>query len=348
MARTPVTILTGFLGSGKTTLLNRALRDPRLRGTVVIVNEFGEIGLDHELIEASSDSVVLLQNGCLCCSVRGDLVNTLIDLHQRQLQGELPAFDHVVIETSGLAEPTSVAEVLLAAPGVKPCFSLAGIVATVDAVNGQDTLDTHEQSVKQVALADRIVVTKSDLHADDGLLERLKRLNPASEVVDVHEADPAALIRASRGSGFEPGWRPAAPAPHRPGLRGQDARSRHDERIGRFSIVRDEPWDLDMLRLFLDALAANAGPALLRVKGIINVEDSPDRPAVIHGAQQLVHSLTWLDRWPGEDRRTRIVFITMDQAAGDIEELVADIERLSRRTRAARERAARPHDGVRQ
>lgn len=341
MSRTPVTVLTGFLGSGKTTLLNRALRDPQLEGTVVIVNEFGEIGLDHELIESSSDSVILLQNGCLCCSVRGDLVRTLIDLHQQHLRGEPAVFDQVIIETSGLAEPTPVTEVLLASPGVRSCFELAGIITTVDAVNGQGTLDAHPQSVKQAALADRIIVTKSDLQADnEELIERLKRLNPEAEVVDAHAGDASALIRVSRASSFEPQSRPAGEVPWRTGLRGRSIRPVHDTRIGRFSIVRDEPWDLDTLGLLLDALTANAGPALLRVKGLINVKDSPDRPAVIHGAQQLVHSLAWLDGWPSADRRTRIVFITMDQETERIGGLVEDVERLSQRTRAAREKAA--------
>ncbi|HZX83594.1 CobW family GTP-binding protein [Pollutimonas bauzanensis] len=345
MTRIPVTILTGFLGSGKTTLLNRALRDPQLKGSVVIVNEFGEIGLDHELIEASSDSVVLLRNGCLCCSVRGDLVETLVDLHRKRLKGEISAFDHVVIETSGLAEPTPVTEVLVAAPGVNSCFSLAGIVATVDAVNGLVTLDAHEQSVKQVALADRIVMTKSDLLTrPDELRERLGRLNPACEVLDARDVDAGALMRFPAGDRQEPAWRSVAASHGERQVGGSGPHGEahgHDARIRRFAIVRDEPWDLDTLTLLLEALATNAGPALLRVKGLIHMKDSPERPAVIHGAQELVHSLSWLDRWPSEDRRTRIVFITMDQGAEEIGELVEDIERLSQRTRAARSRGGR-------
>lgn len=345
MARIPVTVLTGFLGSGKTTLLNRALRDPQLEGTVVIVNEFGEIGLDHELIEASSDSVVLLQNGCLCCSVRGDLVETLIELHQKRLRGEIPRFDHIVIETSGLAEPTPVTEVLVAAPGVKSCYSLVGIVTTVDVVNGLNTLDVHEQSMKQVALADRIVMTKSDLMAPpDALRERLERLNPDCEILDAREADAGLLMRLIVRSPAEPAWRiVAAPQVELQQLGGsaQGRAHGHDERIKRFTIVRDEPWDLETLKLLLEALATNAGPHLLRVKGLIHMKDSPERPAVIHGAQQLVHSLSWLERWPSDDHRTRIVFITMDQGGEEIAALVEDIERLSQRTRALRERSAR-------
>jgi len=350
MAKIPVTILTGFLGSGKTTLLNRALRDPELMNAVVIVNEFGEIGLDHELIESSTDSVVLLQNGCLCCSVRGDLVKTLTSLHQARLKGEIPAFSHVIIETSGLAEPTPVSEVIVSAQGIKSCYRLAGIITTADAVNGLATLDAHEQSIKQVALADRIVVTKAELQPHpEALHDRLRQLNPGCEMLDSRELDAGALVRLAAAEYPEAAWQTSdAPrgarhgghAHHGHGHGAHDHERDHNARIQRFTIVRDEPWDEATLKLLLEALATNAGPALLRVKGLIHMQDSPERPAVIHGAQQLMHSLSWLDRWPGPDRRTRIVFITMDQAAQEIETLIEDIERLSARTRAVRERAA--------
>lgn len=347
MTKIPVTVVTGFLGSGKTSLLNRALRDPQLKATVVIVNEFGDVGLDHELIEASDDAVVLLENGCLCCSVRGDLVDTLIDLHQKRLRGQIPAFERVAIETSGLAEPTPITEVLGTEPRIKPCFTLAGIVTTVDAVNGSHTLDAHEQSVKQVALAHRIVMTKTDLlDRPNGLLDRLRHLNPSSEILANSEVDPSALIRFEARPEQEPVWRIAPPeqgalhASVSGGDQHQHEVHRHDSRINRFSIIRDEPWDFETLKLLLDALATNAGSALLRVKGIINVSHSPDRPVVIHGAQQLVHSLAWLERWPSQDRRTRIIFITMDWNAQEIQDLIQDIERLARRTQAARVRIA--------
>lgn len=345
MSKVPVTILTGFLGSGKTSLLNRALRDPRMRGTVVIVNEFGDIGLDHELIEASRDSIVLLENGCLCCSVRGDLVDTLVDLQQRRLQGQIPKFDHVVIETSGLAEPTPITEVLGTAPAVRSSYKLAGILTTVDATNGLQTLETHEQSLKQVALADRIALTKTDLTApSEDLLERLNRLNDEAQVLDIRDADAGDLLHFADVRNQRGRWRIASraagerPVP-RDGASGHAAPN-HDSRIGRFTVLRDEPWDLHTLKLILEALATNAGTSLLRVKGLVNVVEFPERPAVLHGAQQLLHSLAWLECWPSNDRRTRIVFITFDRAASEIEELIEAVEQLSMRTRAARTRVS--------
>lgn len=336
MSRLPVTVVTGFLGSGKTTLINRALRDPGLRDTAVIVNEFGDIGLDHDLIEASSDAVILLKNGCLCCSVRGDLVDTLVDLHRKRQRNEIAPFDRVLVETSGLAEPTPVLEVLLAEPGVKSCFSLAGIVAAVDAVNGPDTLDRHEQSIKQVALADRIVLTKCDLaETTDGIEARLRSLNPSAEIIDARDLDPSRLFTAFPGAWSEEALAAAGAQPDE-----AHAHRDHNSRVRRFSVTRDAPWSMEILRLFVDALQTNAGPSLLRVKGIINVAESPDAPAVIHGAQQLVHSLAWMRGWPSADRRTRIVFITLDADAGDIEDLIDYIERLAQRTRSVRERAA--------
>lgn len=337
MPKIPVTVITGFLGSGKTTLLNRALHDPKLSKTVVIVNEFGEIGLDHELIEASNDAVVLLPNGCLCCSIRGDLVLTLVDLYQKRLKGELPEFDHVVVETSGLAEPSPILEVLNSETSVKSCYVPTGVITTFDAINGLDTLDAHEQSVRQVALADWIVVTKTDLVPEwDELATRLHFMNPSAQIVEAVNIDAATLFDLTSAAAKDD-WTPGDETPLAPAA----SRSFHGHvsRINRFAIVRDEPWDRPTLQLFLDALATNAGPSLLRVKGIVALRESPERPAVVHGAQQLVHNVAWLERWPSEDRRTRIVFITFDWTAEQIQELTEDIERLAGRTRAARAKA---------
>ncbi|HJV85400.1 MAG TPA: GTP-binding protein [Noviherbaspirillum sp.] len=334
MSKIPVTVITGFLGSGKTTLLNRALRSPRLKSTVVIVNEFGEIGLDHDLIETSSDSVILLPNGCLCCSVKGDLVITLTDLYQKRLRGEIPDFDHIVIETSGLAEPTPVMDVLLTHPGIKSAFVPAGTLATVDAVNGLHTLDNHEQSQKQIALASHIIITKADIQEPCvEFLARLQALNPVAVITDARSADVEALFRGApeEWSDRSLGISLADTAA------GAHASHRHNAHIKRFSVVRDHPWSLEMLRLFLDALATNAGPSLLRVKGIIHVQESPQYPAVVHGAQQLMHSLAWLSKWPSDDRRTRIVFITVNHDANEMRELIEYVERLSSRTRLVRQ-----------
>ncbi len=360
MAQTPVSIVTGFLGSGKTTLLNRALRDPRLARTAVLINEFGEIGLDHDLVQAGSDNVVLLENGCLCCAVKGDLVKALDRLARGALKGELPPFDRCVIETSGLAEPTPVIEVLLSEPTIAARYALHDVTTTLDAINGAATLDIHLESAKQVALADRVLITKTDLLPDglardtalDGLRLRIAALNPAAPVVDAATIEhPAELMTAPNddatplrtiervaaaltlqggsvlaghvGSGDEDGdERPRYASVHP--TRGDDGR------IRTFTFVRDEPLPMRAVEMFLEALAKSLGPALLRVKGLIHVREHPEGPAVVHGAQQLLHGLTWMTVWPSDDRRTRIVFITLAAAADEVAELYDWVQRMAR------------------
>ncbi len=348
--RIPVSILTGFLGSGKTTLLNRILREPDLQRTAVIVNEFGAIGIDHDLIEASDDAVVLLENGCLCCAVRSDLVATLSDLFQRRAQGSIGPFDRVLIETSGLAEPTPVLEVLLGEPSVNARYVPAGIVTTVDAVNAQATLDAHIESVQQLVMADRLVITKTDLsgvpeHALATLLSRLRALNPLAPIILASELqDVGSVLHFTPEQLLSHGWSANSAdqvAPAHDDRHGHEhPHGQQDRRIQRFSVVRDYPWDMRTLELLLDALSQNAGPQMLRAKGIIAIEEEPTRPAVVHGAQNLVHKLEWLPQWPSADRRTRIMFITRDIPATEVNDIIEAIERLSNRTRQARQRAA--------
>jgi G3E family GTPase len=364
VSHTPVTILTGFLGSGKTTLLNRALRSPAMANTAVVINEFGEVGLDHRLAAQSDDTIMVLENGCLCCTVFGDLVTTLNNLYHAREDGAIPRFDHVVIETSGLADPAPLLQAFLSDPTLAGLYRIGAVVATVDAVNGPGTLDEHVESVRQVALADHIVITKLDLVApaevsarETSLTARLRRLNPAAKIsrIDAAGFDVGALLRADA---FKPGdpkadaraWLNAAAYEQRDaGAHGDhdhndddhdhDHHHLHDRDIASFCFTRAAPIPREALRLLLDALQRNLGPNLLRVKGIVNVAEEPDRPAVIQGAQHLLHNLTWLERWPDADRTSRIVFITQNFDRAEVEDMIAVLDRVATRTAAARARA---------
>ena len=303
-----ISILTGFLGSGKTTILGHLLRQPEFSRTAVIINEFGEVGLDHELVETSEDSFIELKTGCLCCKIRTDLAQTLQDMLQRRDEGNCPPFDRIVIETSGLADPAPILQTLMTDTGIAGRLVLGGVVATVDTVTGASTLRREDISQKQVAVADRIVLTKLDLGpAQPVLLRRLAELNAGAPVLsaDRGKIDSQCLFSAGL---------------YDPHARSLDVNSwlaeerhshpRHDAHIQTYAVVRKKPIGAVTLTLFLETLAEHCGADLLRLKGIVNVAESPDRPAVIHGVQHVFHALAWLKRWPSDDRSSRIVFIT--------------------------------------
>jgi G3E family GTPase len=304
-------VLTGFLGSGKTTLLAHLLRQPEFSRTAVIINEFGEIGLDHDLVEASEESVIELQTGCLCCKIRNDLATTLHELLRRRDEGSITSFTRVAIETSGLADPAPILQTLMTDAMIAGRIVLAGVLTTVDAVNGIDTLDREEISVKQVALADRLILTKTDLAGPMHLplLGRLQALNPSAPTLSAQrgQIDPACLFD---GRLYDPlaksrdiqSWLGSEiiPSAH--------AHQRHD--VDTYAIVRRNPIRAVTVTLFLEALCEHCGRDLLRLKGIVNILESPGRPAVIHGVQHVFHPPSWLARWPSDDCRSRIVFIT--------------------------------------
>jgi G3E family GTPase len=327
----PVAVLTGFLGSGKTTLLGRLLRSPQFARTAVIINEFGDVGLDHELIETSEESFVELQTGCLCCTIRGDLALTLADLLARRDAGAVTPFERVVIETSGLADPAPILHALMSDAGLSERLSLAGVATTVDAVNGLATLARQPESVKQVAVADRLVLTKTDLAAAEPreLVDRLTALNPAARMlkasfgaVDADELFDMGLDALRERRADLEAWL-GADAAHRPAAHAGHA---HDGEISCFAILREEPIRAVTLTLFLEVLAEHCGADLLRLKGLVNVAESPDRPAVIHGVQHVFHPPAWLERWPSDDRRSRLVFIGRGIRQAWVEALLVALE----------------------
>jgi G3E family GTPase len=363
-SRIPVTIVTGFLGSGKTSLLNRALRAPEMAHTLVIINEFGEIGLDHALAASSDDAVVVLENGCLCCTVRSDLVGTLNNLYHAREAGEIPRFGTVVIETSGLADPGPVLQAFLSEPTLDGLYRVTSVVALIDAVNGIETFAQHGEAVRQAALADRILIAKLDLvepaqaaAREAELQQILTRINPAAAIGSA--GDPSLSILALfKGEGFDPADPGADPHPwlnaaaYEAAAHAREAcddHSGHDHRhdlihrgIESFCFIREEPMTRAALQFLLDGIAQNLGPGLLRVKGLVNVSEEPGRPAVIQGVQHLLHTMTWLGQWPDADRRTRIVFITQGVAQAALKDMIELLDRVAARTAKARLQAAEP------
>ncbi|HET7848753.1 MAG TPA: GTP-binding protein [Pseudolabrys sp.] len=331
---TPLTVLTGFLGAGKTTLLNRLLKDPALADTAVIINEFGEIGLDHLLVEYVGDNMVLLQSGCLCCTMRGDLVDALETL-LRDLDNRRCTFRRVLLETTGLADPAPVLHTAMAHPYLVMRYRLDGVVTVVDAVNGEATLDAHPEAVKQAAVADRIVLTKTDI-ADapqrERIAARLRALNPAAPIVDAAngEASPPRLLNCGL---YDPErkipdvkkWLAAeaytGAHEHHHHQHDKNRHDRHDANISAFAIATTTAVPAGTLEMFLELLRAQYGPNLLRVKGVVKIAEMPETPAVVHGVQHIFHPMARLEAWPDDDRRTRLVFITRDLEERKVREL---------------------------
>lgn len=355
----PLTVLTGFLGAGKTTLLNRILKDPAMADTAVIINEFGEIGLDHLFVDQAGDGIVELSSGCLCCTIRGDLVTTLENLLRHLDNGRTEKLTRVVIETTGLADPAPILHTVMLHPYLMLRYQLDSVVTLVDAMNGLSTLENHVEARKQAAVADRLVFTKTDLATSDAdqlaldqLKQRLIELNPGALRLDGQSQDVGSQQLFNAGL-YDPDskipdvakWLNAEAYEgsggghshhHHHDHHGHDHHgrghghhhhdhahdvNRHGDKIRSFSLATDRPVSNSALEMFVDLLRSAHGPKLLRVKGIVQTVEDPDHPVVIHGVQHVFHPPVKLDAWPDEDRRTRMVFITDDLPEGFVRKM---------------------------
>ena len=337
----PVSVLTGFLGAGKTTLLNSLLKDPVLADTAVIINEFGDVAIDHLLVEQSSDGVIQLSDGCLCCTVRGELVDTLADLVDRLQTGRIKRLKRVVIETTGLADPAPVLQAIMGHPALVQAFRLDGVITAVDAFNGDTTLDAYVEAVKQVAVADRIVITKADLVSDADVLvalrARLRSINPGAQMRDAGDGKTrhAALFECGL---YDPATKTAdvrrwlgEEAAHEHDEHGDhhhdehDHEHRHDSRVTAISLTNDGPLPFGAIETFLDLLLSTHGEKLLRLKGIVELVEDPSRPLVVHGVQRIFHPPARLPAWPDAVRGTRLVLIMLDMPEDYVRRLFAAV-----------------------
>ncbi len=329
----PITLLTGFLGAGKTTLLNRFVASPELSRAVVLINEFGDVSIDHLLVEKAEGGLLTLSSGCLCCTVRGDMITILEDLLRRRDNGRMPPFDRLVIETTGLADPAPVLNAIVSHPYLMLRYRIDGVVTVVDAVHGDTTLDAHAESVQQAAIADCLAFSKLDLASHDPaalnhLRERLAALNPTAEQVDAAQVSASTLLAANlfRNAGL------LAVDPHAP----HDEHDHHhhdhdhhahdhahDARVSSFCLVADASLPPASFEMFIDLLRANFGASLLRVKGLVAMADDPARPLLIQGVRHVFHPTQRLVAWPDEDTRSRLVVIGQDLDRVAVERLWA-------------------------
>jgi G3E family GTPase len=338
----PVNVITGFLGSGKTTLLQRLLAEPQLADTAVLINEFGEVGLDHQLLRRLDDDIVLLQSGCVCCTIRGDLSAAMHDLYGKQERGEL-SFRRLAVETTGLADPVPILATVIAEPVLRHHFRLGNVVTTVDAVNGLMHLDRQVESAKQVAVADRIVITKTDI-AEGAIVgelrRRLRQLNPAAPQLETKPSvaiDPDSLLTRDlydlQGKSEEiRRWLAIEVAKSSTGSlhhHNVDV-NRHDASIHAFCLRFEGQLDWTAFGVWLTMLLHCHGNDVLRVKGLLNVA-AASGPVVIHGVQHLVHPPDHLPEWPDGDRSSRIVFIVRGLSREAIERSLAAFARLGAR-----------------
>ena len=333
----PLLVLTGFLGAGKTTLLNAWVKTPEFADAAVVINEFGAIAIDHLLVESAAGTMMTLSSGCLCCTVRGDLIDTLEDLIRRRDNGRIAPFNRVVIETTGLADPAPVLNTVMFHPYLPMRYRLDSVVTVVDAAHGLETIEAHEEARKQVAVADTLVLSKTDLLPEGrlgrDLEQRLAQLNPAARRLDAarHEASAGAVLASGlfdldRMSDevrhwFDPSLYQDAHHHDHAGHDHHHDLNRHDAHIRAVCLTNDEPLDPAAFGMFTDLLRSTRGANLLRIKGLVSLRNDPDHPLVVQGVQHYMHPAHRLEAWPDADHRTRVVFIIRDLDPGVIEKL---------------------------
>jgi G3E family GTPase len=292
----PIYILTGFLGSGKTTLLNRWLSNEKLKNTAVIVNEFGDVGIDHLLVQAKTDDLIMLAGGCLCCKVRGDLLDTLENLYKQRDHEETPKFERVLIETSGLAAPAPILRTLLSDEFIREHFQIAQLIATVDGIYGFKHLKRHEESAQQIALANYLILTKTDIAKPKAILklkERLKQLNPTAQIFESNQ-DLMGLFENDNKEDFS-------------GV--QYVEHHSDQNIHSFAIEYLEPIETKVIGQWIQQLSRLRGQDLLRIKGLVYTKENI-QPLVIQGVQHVFQKPTFLEKWVFNPPKTQLVFIT--------------------------------------
>ncbi len=345
-----VSLLTGFLGSGKTTLLNSLLRHSDMAETAVLINEFGDIGIDHMLVESVDEEIVQLTTGCLCCTVQGDLTRALRELFLKRAKGEVTKFQRVLIETTGLADPAPILHTLINDPILAHRYFLDGVISTIDAVHGAGQLERHAECRKQTAVADRIVMTKTDIAKKTTLpsLEAaVKSYNPAAPILHVSHGDiiPSELF----GCGlYDPNTKSfdvqnwlreeayqVQQTKDEHGHKGHDHQhlnvNRHDSEIESFCMTYDDPIEWPAFIAWIQTLITHKGENLLRIKGLVSIVNEK-QPIAIHGVQHVFHNPVRLPNWPSDDHRTRIVFITRDLETGVIAKSLDALQNAAKST----------------
>jgi G3E family GTPase len=354
--RIPVLLITGFLGSGKTTLLNRLIRHPSMAGSLVIINEIGEIGIDHLLVSTPTENIVLLSNGCLCCVLQGDLVTTFADVYEKRVSGECLTFDRVIVETTGLADPVPIIQTLVTDSSIAQHFRLESVITMVDGVHGELQLAKHREPVKQVVVADSLLMSKTDIAsiADvNSLRSKLGQINPTAQILNapIEVVDPRIVFPRRAGNAGAIGndvdnWLHGSTSGYRASpsvevgatqLRDQQSGAAHVSDLNVFTVYYDTPISGEALQLWLHMLAGFRGHDLLRVKGILNVGGSP---FVVHVVQTIIGEPVRLERWPSDDRRSRLVFITRRITKSDVEGMLDELSLWGEKKRSSVSRTA--------